>query len=96
MWISEEQVIKLAARAKLFLGKDEVPTLRQQLQDLLNHAGGMSPEDLAAVEAVVPIGALPVAPSSCSSPALKQEEVLALAADSEQGYIRVPRVLGDD
>lgn len=95
MWISEEQVKKLAVRAKLNLREEEVPFLRQQLQDLLDHAD-MASEELSVAEAILPPGASAVASCCWTSQTLMQDEVLLLAPDSQQGFIRVHRVLGDD
>lgn len=96
MWISEEKVKKIAAQAKLNLREDEVPTLRQQLQDLLDHAGDVPIQGKIAIEAVNPLRASTEMSSSNNSPSLQQQEVLALAPDSEQGFIRVPQVLSND
>ncbi|MGI6365272.1 MAG: Asp-tRNA(Asn)/Glu-tRNA(Gln) amidotransferase subunit GatC [Bacillota bacterium] len=95
MQITGEQVKRTAAMAKLSLSDEEVPQLRRHLQEFLAHVAMVPPvpEDTEAVTLDAVEGFLHF---SGPGQGLRQEEVLALAPDAEQGFIRVPRVMGHD
>ena len=88
MQITGEQVKRTAAMAKLSLSDEEVPQLRRHLQEFLAHVAMVPPvpEDTEAVT-------LDAVEGSCIFRAwagAEAREVLALAPDAEQGFIRVP------
>lgn len=91
MLITEEQVKVIAAQARLTLDTEEIVSLVRKLQELRDHVADYphrmpipegGPEGLASM------------PAPCRG--LSQAEVVALAPDGERGFIRVPRVMGDD
>lgn len=90
MDISKEQIIKTAALAKLMLQKDELDRLGQELQDILKYA---------EVLGDLPSGGVDLqhsSPSVLTNPplaSLSRDQVLALAPESAQGMIRVPKVV---
>lgn len=90
MRVTAPQIGETARRARLALNQDELDRLGSQLQTLLEYAeiAAKMPE-----EAPFP---WEIAQESCGMPpacGLTRAEVLALAPDSCQGMIRVPRVM---
>lgn len=96
MQITQEQVIRTAAMAKLSLRNDEVSSLRQQIQEMLDHVAKATPPGEKGPGAVPAKANGRLAYFTEPWQGLRQEEVLALAPDSQQGFIRVPRVMSDD
>jgi aspartyl/glutamyl-tRNA(Asn/Gln) amidotransferase C subunit len=92
MRITLEQAENTAAQAKLDLNANELTRLAGQLQEFLDYVNVLT--EIPAVTAE-PEGAkscwtdLAGQEASC----LRQEEVVALAPDSWQGLVRVPRVI---
>lgn len=93
MQISVEHVKRIAALAKLEITPAELLAMKDQLQKLLDFTGST---DILHREGVEPIGAFPPSLGEVGHCGLSQEEVIALAPDSYQGMIRVPRVVGDE
>lgn len=92
MHISREQVRKTAALAKMALGEEELEKLARQLQEFLDYIDVLREipdgEAESAGEDRVPRLSIREE-ASC----LRQEQVVALAPDSSQGLIRVPKVI---
>lgn len=93
MEITQEQVKKTAAMAKLRLSDEEIESLHRLLRELVARSAGISlPEEEASTAEPGEATAAP-APFSRPQPGLRQEEVVALAPAAERGFIRVPRVM---
>ena len=92
MRITLEQAEKTAAQAKLALNANELARLANQLQEFLGYFNvlteihAVTTETQRAESSGADLGGQEV-------PCLKQEQVVALAPDSWQGLVRVPRVI---
>lgn len=91
MQISREQVKKTAAMAKLALGEEELGKLARQLQEFLDYIEVL--REIPAGEAESAKADRGVCYEREAASCLSQEQVLALATDSIQGLIRVPKVI---
>jgi len=92
MRITLEQAEKTAAQAKLSIKEDELARLAGQLQEFLDYVNVLTtiPPKIAEPVSAESNGANPGGQEvSC----LSQEQVVALAPDSWQGLVRVPRVI---
>lgn len=92
MRITLEQAENIAAQAKLELNANELARLAGQLQEFLDYVDvlteipAVTAEPIRAESRGAELGGQEV---SC----LRQEQVMALAPDSWQGLVRVPRVI---
>lgn len=92
MHISRKQVKGTAALAKLALGEEELDKLANQLQEFLDYIDVLREIPAEVAEpARADRGAWLSGQKDASC--LGQEQVLALAPDSVQGLIRVPKVI---
>jgi len=94
MKITPEQVKKTAAMAKLPLADDELAEMASQLQEFLDYVNIL--KKLPSGAASPPLAPGDPSPQGQGEACLSQEEVLALAPDSSQGMVRVPRVIADE
>jgi aspartyl-tRNA(Asn)/glutamyl-tRNA(Gln) amidotransferase subunit C len=94
--LSREDVIKVAALARLRLSDDEVDLFRDQLAAVLGHA-----QDLASLGAdnvaptAHPFGLTNVLRADEIGPSVDREAVLAVAPDAQDGRFGVPRIVGE-
>lgn len=94
MKITLEQVKKTAAMAKLPLADDELAEMAGQLQEFLDYVKVLKKLPSGTGSPLQAFGA--PGPAGQGEACLSQEEVLALAPDSSQGMVRVPRVIADE
>lgn len=91
MSISREDVLHVAALARLTLTEDEVDRTAEQLSGILDHVAALSQLDLSAVEPTAHALDLEnVTRPDRVRPSWPLDEVLSNAPAAEQGAFRVP------
>jgi aspartyl-tRNA(Asn)/glutamyl-tRNA(Gln) amidotransferase subunit C len=89
--ISREDVLHVAALARLTLTEDEVGRATEQLSGILDHVAALSDLDLDGVEPTAhALDLQNVTRPDRVRPSWPLEEVLSNAPDAEQGSFRVP------
>lgn len=92
MLISNKEIEETAKLAKLALSDEQLNTLGDQLQEILEFAQVLGDLPLAHIQPMA--GVYRENGNGTEDKArLSQAQVLALAPDSRQGMIRVPRVM---
>ena len=95
MAITREDVLHVAALARLEIPEDEVGAVRDQLGAILEAVGKVSELDLAGVEPMThPLDLVNKWAEDEPRPSLPREEALANAPDPSEGSFRVPAVGG--
>ncbi|HEX9069382.1 MAG TPA: Asp-tRNA(Asn)/Glu-tRNA(Gln) amidotransferase subunit GatC [Ktedonobacterales bacterium] len=97
MGIDRKTVDHVAWLARLALTDDERERLREQLSSILEHINVMSEADTSEVPAtayILPVQNVVGADVPWTS--LPTDELLANAPDSEEGYIRVRAIFGEE
>jgi len=91
MAITREDVLHVAALARLELTEDEIVRLTEQLSDILAAVGKVSELDLADVPPTShPLAVVNVLRPDEPRPSLPLEDVFANAPDREGEFFRVP------
>jgi len=91
MAITREDVLHVAALARLELTEDEIVRLTEQLNDILAAVGKVSELDLSDVPPTShPLAVVNVLRPDEPSPSLPLEDVFANAPDREGEFFRVP------
>jgi aspartyl-tRNA(Asn)/glutamyl-tRNA(Gln) amidotransferase subunit C len=91
MAITREDVLHVAALARLELTEDEIERLTVQLNDILAAVGKVSELDLSDVPPTShPLAVVNALRPDEPSPSLPLEDVFANAPDREGDYFRVP------
>ncbi len=95
MAITRDDVLHVAALARLEIPEEEIDTVRDQLGAILEAVGKVSELDLADVEPMThPLDLANEWAEDEPRPSLPQEEALANAPDPADGSFRVPAVGG--
>ena len=95
MAITREDVLHVAALARLEIPEDEVDGVRDQLGAILEAVGKVSELDLSEVEPMThPLDLVNEWDEDDPRPSLPREEALANAPDPFEGAFRVPAVGG--
>jgi aspartyl-tRNA(Asn)/glutamyl-tRNA(Gln) amidotransferase subunit C len=95
MAITREDVLHVAALARLEIPEDQVDQVRDQLGAILEAVGKVSELDLAVVEPMThPLDLVNEWAEDEPRPSLPREEALANAPDPIDGAFRVPAVGG--
>ena len=95
MAITREDVLHVAALARLEIPEDEVDGVRDQLGAILEAVGKVSELDLSDVAPMThPLDLVNEWAEDEPRPSLPQEEALANAPDPYEGAFRVPAVGG--
>jgi aspartyl-tRNA(Asn)/glutamyl-tRNA(Gln) amidotransferase subunit C len=95
MAITREDVLHVAALARLEIPDDEVDAVRDQLGAILEAVGKVSELDLAGVEPMThPLDLVNEWAEDEPRPSLPRDEALANAPDPSEGSFRVPAVGG--
>jgi aspartyl-tRNA(Asn)/glutamyl-tRNA(Gln) amidotransferase subunit C len=95
MAITREDVLHVAALARLEIPADEVDAVRDQLGAILDAVGKVSELDLTDVAPMThPLDLVNEWAEDEPRPSLTQEEALANAPDPAEGSFRVPAVGG--
>ena len=91
MAITREDVLHVAALARLELGEDEIGRLTEQLNDILAAVGKVSELDLSDVPPTShPLDVVNVWAADEPRASLPVEEALANAPEREGAYFKVP------
>ena len=94
MKIEREAVLHIAKLARVELSAAEVDQFSEQLTEIIGHFDALSAVNTDGVEPTTQ--ALPltnVMVADVSRPSLPRDEVLALAPNTDDGYLRVRAVL---
>jgi len=95
MAITREDVLHVAALARLEIPEDAVDAVRDQLGAILEAVGKVSELDLAGVEPMThPLDLVNEWAEDEPRPSLPRDEALANAPDPSEGSFRVPAVGG--
>ncbi len=91
MAITRDDVLHVAALARLDLTEDEIARLELQLNDILEAVGKVSELDLSDVEPTAhPLELVNVWGADEPRPSLSVDDALENAPDREGGFFRVP------
>jgi aspartyl-tRNA(Asn)/glutamyl-tRNA(Gln) amidotransferase subunit C len=94
--LTRQEVVHVAALARLHLTDQEVDLFTEQLAEVLDHAADVASLDLAGVETTAhALAVTNVLRSDEIRPCLDRDEVLAQAPSVEDHRFRVPRLLGE-
>jgi len=94
MKLEHEAVLHIAKLARVDLTEAEIETFSEQLSEILTHFDVLKAIDTDGVEPTAHTLALRnVMAEDVSRPSLPQDEVLAMAPNTEDGYLRVRAVL---
>ncbi len=94
MKLERDAVLHIARLARVHLTDDEVETYAAQLGDIIGHFDVLNRIDTEGVEPTA--HTLPlrnVMAEDVARPSLPRDEVLAMAPNTEDGYLRVRAVL---
>jgi aspartyl-tRNA(Asn)/glutamyl-tRNA(Gln) amidotransferase subunit C len=94
MKLDREVVVHIAKLARIDLSEAEIETFSTQLSEIIGHFDVLNSVDTDGVEPTA--HTLPlrnIFADDVSRPSLPQDEVLALAPATEDGYLRVRAVL---
>jgi aspartyl-tRNA(Asn)/glutamyl-tRNA(Gln) amidotransferase subunit C len=91
MAISRDEVLHVAALARLDLSEDEIERFREQLNAILEAVGKVAELDLSDVEPTAhPLDLVNAWAEDEPRPSLSVDEALANAPDREGDFFRVP------
>ena len=91
MAITRDEVLHVAALARLELSDEEVERFQEQLSAILEAVGKVAELDLAGVEPTAhPLDLVNVWADDQPRPCLRVDEALANAPDREGAFFRVP------
>lgn len=93
--ISRDDVLHLAQLSSLQLADDEVAALQQNIGDILGYVAQLGELDTAGVEPTYQVTGLENVwrDDSVQTGRVTREQLLALAPDSSDGQVKVPKVL---
>jgi aspartyl-tRNA(Asn)/glutamyl-tRNA(Gln) amidotransferase subunit C len=97
MALTREQVEHVAELAKLGLTGDEIETYRHQLSDILDYAAileRLDTDSIAPTASVLPLQN--VVREDSAAPSLSQDDVLANAPASTDGFFQVKAILDEE
>ncbi len=94
MKLEHEAVLHIAKLARVDLSDEEIETFSEQLSEILTHFDVLKGIDTEGVEPTAHTLQLRnVMADDVSRPSLPQDDVLAMAPNTEDGYLRVRAVL---
>lgn len=93
--VSEDEVRRLARLSKIQLSEDEVKRFRVEFERILDYISMLKKVDTSGVEPTSQVTGLKnvTRPDEVKSTGVTKEQLLALAPEQENGYIKVQRVL---
>ena len=94
MKLEREAVVHIAKLARVELSEGEIATFSEQLSEIIGHFDALNAVDTEGVEPTA--HTLPlrnVMAEDASRPSLPRDKVLALAPNTDDGYLRVLAVL---
>jgi aspartyl-tRNA(Asn)/glutamyl-tRNA(Gln) amidotransferase subunit C len=92
--VTVETVDHVARLARLSLTPEERESFARQLDEILAYAEKVQALDTSGVEPMSHAAATEAFRDDTPRPCLPREAALAAAPDAEDGFFRVPRVLG--
>lgn len=94
MKLDRDVVLHIAKLARIALSEEEIETFSAQLSEIIGHFDVLGTVNIDGVEPTAQTLALRnIFADDVARPSMPQDEVLALAPDVEEGYIRVRAVL---
>jgi len=94
--LSREDVIKVAALARLSLSDEEIDRFTEQMASILGHAADLAALDLATLKPTDhPLEISNVLRADTMRPSLDRDEVLAQAPAVAAERFLVPKIVGD-
>jgi len=94
MKLEHEAVLHIAKLARVDLSDAEIDTFSEQLSEILTHFDVLKGIDTEGVEPTAhTLDLRNVMADDVSRPSLPQDDVLAMAPNTEDGYLRVRAVL---
>ena len=94
MSLSSDQVLHIARLARIAVSDEDVERLAAQLSGILDHFTALSAVDTEGVEPTAhPLPLSNIMRADEPAPSLPREQVLAIAPEHEDGYLRVRAVL---
>jgi aspartyl-tRNA(Asn)/glutamyl-tRNA(Gln) amidotransferase subunit C len=96
MTITQETVEHVAKLARLELTPDEVQRYTQDLTNILSLVEQLNSVDLSQVEVEMDITEAAVLREDKATREFTRDELMANAPDVEDGFFRVPKILGDN
>ncbi len=94
MKLDRDVVLHIAKLARIDLSEDEIDLYSEQLSEIITHFDALSSVDTEGVEPTAQTLPLRnVFAEDVSRPSMTQDDVLALAPRTEDGYLRVRAVL---
>lgn len=95
--LGREEVAHVASLARLSLTEEELERFTGQLARVIDHARDVAALDVGGVEPTAhPLPLRNVLRADDAAPSLDRAEVLAEAPASEDGRIKVPRIVGEE
>jgi aspartyl-tRNA(Asn)/glutamyl-tRNA(Gln) amidotransferase subunit C len=94
MALDRDTVVHIARLARIALSEDELTTYQHQLSEIIGHFDVLESVDTSQVEPTA--HALPlrnIMADDASRPSLARDDVLEMAPEAEDGYLRVRAVL---
>ena len=96
MSLTKEDVDHVASLARLGLSDDEAELMREQLSSILDHIAVLQQIDTDAIPPTAQVNSLSnVLRDDTVRPSLTQEQVLANAPQSRNGFLEVRAVMND-
>jgi aspartyl-tRNA(Asn)/glutamyl-tRNA(Gln) amidotransferase subunit C len=95
--LTRGDVEHVARLARLALSEEEIERFTNQLAAILEHAAQVAALDTSEVAPTAhPIPLSNVLRPDEARPGVPRDEVLAMAPEAEDGYFRVPRMMGEE
>lgn len=92
--ISRDDVTRLASLSALQLDEDEIDTLRRDIEAVMGYVNQLDELDVQNVEPAYQVSGLQnVYRADTVQQSISAEELVKLAPESKDGYIKVPKVL---
>ena len=94
--LSRDDVVHVAALARLDLTEEEIERFTEQLGAVLEHAADVASLQTGGVPPTAhPLDLVNVLRADTPRPSLDRDEVLAMAPNAEDGRFSVPKILGE-
>lgn len=91
---SEDEVLRVAALARLNISPEELPKLTREFNAILDYVRQLEGVDVAGVEPMCHVhGAAGVFRDDLTEPSLPADQALLNAPDTRDSFIRVPIII---
>jgi aspartyl-tRNA(Asn)/glutamyl-tRNA(Gln) amidotransferase subunit C len=96
MKLDREEVKHAAGLARLSVSEEEIEVFRRQLSEILTYIGKLNELDTSNIEPTSHVLDLQnVFREDRVTPGLSREEALTGAPEREEGFFRVPKIIGE-